>query len=86
VDNFETIMNDKDGTTRYSIVENYEGQCSLWPIDRELPPGWSRVGGAASRQACLDQIEAIWKDIRPRSILASRSEAAHAQKDRTSAD
>lgn len=52
----------------HRVVVNAEEQYSVWPADRPLPAGWTAVGPAADRAACLDRIEALWTDLRPRSL------------------
>jgi len=45
---------DENGT--YFALINDEGQYSLWPDFIEIPAGWTRDHGPASREACLDYI------------------------------
>ena len=59
---------DREDTTIYKVVVNHEEQYSIWPADRENPIGWSDVGTTGSKQACLDYIEEVWVDMRPRSL------------------
>ncbi|GHC96555.1 MbtH protein [Nocardiopsis terrae] len=61
----------------YDVVVNHEEQYSLWPADRDLPDGWSREGTRGTREECLDRIERVWTDMRPRS-LRERMAADHA--------
>jgi amino acid adenylation domain-containing protein len=58
-------MTDSLGSTHIVIVNDQE-QYSIWPAGRELPDGWRTVGARRTREACLDHIEQIWTDIRPR--------------------
>ncbi len=58
----------EDTTADFRVLVNDEGQYSLWPAFREVPPGWSEGGPAGGRQHCLDWIEAHWTDMRPRSL------------------
>ena len=58
----------EDDTKIYTAILNAEDQYSLWPTDRESPPGWTRTGPAGSRQDVLSYIEATWTDMRPRSL------------------
>lgn len=51
----------------HHVVVNDEEQYSLWPDGRDIPAGWRAAGFAGSRQACLDHIDAVWTDMRPRS-------------------
>jgi MbtH protein len=60
---------DADGV--YSVLVNDENQHSLWPDFVDVPAGWRAVHGPASRQSCLDWIEAHWTDMRPRSLAES---------------
>ncbi|MBP2474296.1 MbtH protein [Crossiella equi] len=53
---------------KFAVVRNDEEQHSVWPEGRELPAGWQREGFTGSRQECLDHIESVWTDIRPRSV------------------
>ncbi|MDE4133246.1 MbtH family NRPS accessory protein [Phaeobacter sp. QD34_3] len=52
----------------YLVVVNDEEQYSIWPAERELPAGWQQVGEPGSREACLDHIEEVWTDMRPKSL------------------
>jgi MbtH protein len=60
-------MFDDDDRT-YRVVLNDEEQYSLWPADRENPAGWHDEGTSGSRADCLARIEAVWTDMRPRSL------------------
>lgn len=51
----------------HQVVVNDEEQYSLWPADEQPPAGWRADGFTGSRQECLDHIDAIWTDMRPRS-------------------
>lgn len=53
---------------RYRVVRNDEDQYSIWLDERDSPPGWHDAGFAGSRQECLDHIERVWTDMRPRSL------------------
>ncbi|MFF3935179.1 MbtH family protein [Streptomyces phaeofaciens] len=52
----------------YLVLVNDENQHSLWPDFVDVPAGWRTVHGPASRQECLDHVEANWTDMRPRSL------------------
>lgn len=56
-----------DATT-YKVVVNHEEQYSIWPVDRENPPGWRDGGKQGTRAECLDHIEQVWTDMRPLSV------------------
>ncbi len=63
-----------DDDTIYVVIENDEEQYSIWPVNRELPLGWSDAldwsgaGFSGSKAACLAYIEEIWTDMRPLSM------------------
>jgi MbtH protein len=53
---------------RLHVVVNDEEQYSIWPAGRALPPGWCEAGFTGNRQECLDHIDRVWTDMRPRSL------------------
>ncbi len=55
-------------TTLFEVVINAEEQYSMWPAGREIPKGWQKVGKTGSKQECLDYIESVWTDMRPKSL------------------
>jgi MbtH protein len=57
-----------DKTINYFVVINDEEQYSIWPADRRQPPGWYVAGEARPRDECLEYIEQVWTDMRPRSV------------------
>ncbi|HET6855928.1 MAG TPA: MbtH family protein [Streptomyces sp.] len=60
-----------DPEGRFLVLENDEGQHSLWPSFSAVPGGWTVVLEENTRDACLDFIEVRWTDLRPRSLAAS---------------
>jgi MbtH protein len=60
--------NDAEDATIYRVVVNHEEQYSIWPVDRELPPGWREAGKQGPKQECLDYIKEVWTDMRPLSL------------------
>ncbi|MEO3871094.1 MbtH family NRPS accessory protein [Nonomuraea sp. B12E4] len=56
----------RDG--QYKVVVNDEEQYSIWFADRPLPRGWREAGFEGAKQSCLDHIEQVWTDMRPRSL------------------
>lgn len=54
--------------TIYQVVLNHEEQYSIWPEDREIPPGWTDGGKTGTKAECLDHIAEVWTDMRPRSV------------------
>ncbi|GAA2598840.1 MbtH family NRPS accessory protein [Actinomadura fulvescens] len=59
---------------RYKVVVNDEEQYSIWAADRPSPAGWRDVGVEGARQECLDHIETVWTDMRPRSLREAMGE------------
>ncbi|MBB4906179.1 MbtH family protein [Actinophytocola algeriensis] len=57
-----------DEKANYLVVVNAEEQYSIWPDGRDMPNGWSPVGAPRSRAECLDHIERVWTDMRPKSV------------------
>ncbi|SEH01215.1 MbtH protein [Nonomuraea solani] len=64
-------------STDYRVVRNDEDQYSIWPAGRPLPLGWTEEGTTGDRESCLDRIEQVWTDMRPRSL---REHLARAEK------
>ncbi len=58
---------DDDGTT-YRVVVNHEEQYSIWPAERDLPPGWRDTGTTGGKADCLAHITEVWIDLRPLSL------------------
>nr|QEO74638.1 mbtH-like protein [uncultured bacterium] len=52
----------------YAVVINDEEQYSIWFDDRPLPLGWAKVGVVGTKDTCLNYIEAVWTDMRPKSL------------------
>lgn len=53
---------------RIKVVVNDEEQYSIWPADRATPDGWHEVGVEGTKEECLDHIEEVWVDMRPKSL------------------
>jgi MbtH protein len=60
-------MNDED-TTLYKVVVNHEEQYSIWPAERDNPPGWRDAGKSGDKSECLRYIDEVWTDMRPLSL------------------
>lgn len=60
-------FDDEDG--RFFVLVNDENQHSLWPTFADIPSGWNKVFGEASRQECLDYVNEHWTDLRPKSLI-----------------
>ncbi|WP_109509644.1 MbtH family protein [Nocardioides speluncae] len=52
----------------YLVVVNDEEQYSIWREGFPLPEGWREAGFTGSEQACMDHIDTVWTDLRPRSL------------------
>ena len=65
---------DEEDTTTYKVVINHEEQYSIWPADRQVPPGWNADGKQGTKQVCLDYIEEVWTDMRPLSLRRKLAE------------
>lgn len=61
------MFEDSDDRT-YKVVINHEEQYSIWPFDRQSPPGWADVGKAGTKSECLNYIGEVWTDMRPLSL------------------
>jgi MbtH protein len=55
----------------YEVVSNQEGQYSIWPANKAVPNGWTKVGKQGPKEACLEFISQVWTDMRPLSLRAS---------------
>ncbi|MEO8971261.1 MAG: MbtH family protein [Ktedonobacteraceae bacterium] len=52
----------------YKVVVNHEEQYSIWPADRDNPPGWRDAGKSGAKEECLAYVEEVWTDMRPLSL------------------
>ncbi len=52
----------------FRVLVNEEEQYSLWPDYKSIPGGWRDTGVSGSKQTCLQHIESVWTDMRPRSL------------------
>ena len=60
----------------YKVVLNHEEQYSIWPADRENPPGWRDGGKTGLKEECLAHIKEVWTDMRPLSLRQRMDGAA----------
>ena len=67
---------EREDETIYKVVFNHEEQYSIWPADRENPPGWNDAGKSGTKQECLAYIEEVWTDMRPLSLRKKMEEEA----------
>lgn len=61
---------------RFRVVANDEEQYSIWPVDRDLPLGWSESGRVGTKEECLAEIAEVWTDMRPKSLRDRMTAAA----------
>jgi MbtH protein len=69
-------MESEETAITYRVVVNEEQQYSIWAVDKELPPGWNEVGMVGTRDECLDHIEEVWVDMRPKSLRLAMEQSA----------
>ena len=73
----ETLMfEDDDDKTIYRVVLNHEEQYSIWPADRDNPPGWRDAGKLGTKTECLTYIEEVSTDMRPLSLRKQMEQSA----------
>ena len=66
----------KEDARMYTAVINHEEQYSIWPIGKQIPPGWRDAGKSGSKEECLSYIKEVWTDMRPLSLRKKMEEAA----------
>ena len=52
----------------FQVVVNDEDQYSIWPAEQEPPAGWRPAGFRGVKDDCLAHVEAVWTDMRPKSL------------------
>jgi MbtH protein len=70
-------MEMKENETLYKVVLNHEEQYSMWPVERENPPGRRDAGKRGSEEECLAYIKEVWTDMRPLSLRKKMAEATN---------
>ena len=60
----------------FAVVFNDQEEFSIWPVDRNLPLGWTRLGFEGTEQECLDHIDSIWTLRRPEVLRQKKDEVA----------
>jgi MbtH protein len=61
-------LEELESNIEYRVVVNHEEQYSIWPADRDLPPGWKEAGKRGPKADCLKHIAELWTDMRPKSL------------------
>jgi MbtH protein len=69
-------MSEHDASLDFTVLINDEEQYSLWSGSIPVPAGWRVVHGPAGKQACLDYVDEVWKDLTPRSVRLRRQASA----------
>ncbi len=72
---------EREDTTTYRVVVNHEEQYSIWPVDRELPPGWRDAGKSGTKDECLAYVKEVWTDMRPLSLRKKMEEMSQSEED-----
>jgi MbtH protein len=65
---------EQEDDQKYRVVVNDEEQYSIWPLDREPPPGWRDGGASGTKAQCLEYISQVWTDMRPLSLRKAMEE------------
>ncbi|MDB5692876.1 MAG: MbtH family protein [Alphaproteobacteria bacterium] len=68
------MSDEREDTNIYMAVVNDEEQYSIWPANRELPPGWRDAGKHGLKADVLAWIEEVWTDMRPLSLRKKMGE------------
>ncbi|MFB9710316.1 MULTISPECIES: MbtH family protein [Streptosporangium] len=50
------------------MVVNDEEQYSVWRSGKQIPAGWHGEGFTGTKDECLEHINEVWTDMRPRSV------------------
>jgi MbtH protein len=58
---------DNNEVQDYKVLINHEEQYSLWMAHLDIPLGWKEVF-AGNKQECLDHVNEVWTDMRPKSL------------------
>lgn len=71
------MSNETEDTREYVVVVNHEDQYSIWLAGGDPPAGWTEAGKRGLKAECLEWIEGVWTDMRPRSLrLRMEADAA----------
>jgi len=66
----------EDEEAAYLVLENAEGQHSLWPVFVEVPDGWTEVFRGDRKADSVAYIESAWTDMRPKSLISAMDRRA----------
>lgn len=76
------MRDEQEDKTQYTVVVNHEEQYSIWPADRELPLGWQSTGFTGLKSQCLEYIQEVWTDMRPKSLREAMEREAREREQR----
>jgi MbtH protein len=57
-----------DAFKDFTVVINDEEQYSIWPAELDVPAGWHAAGKSGTREECVQYVDEVWTDIRPKSL------------------
>ncbi|GHE29401.1 MbtH family protein [Streptomyces capitiformicae] len=60
----------------FVVVRNHEDQYSIWPAELSLPRGWTAEQVRGPRADCLEYIDRVWTDMRPRGLRQATDRSA----------
>ena len=69
-------QDESQDNTIYNVVVNDEEQYSIWPEFREIPLGWRNAGKTGTKAECLEFINEVWTDMRPKSLRQKMEDEA----------
>lgn len=64
-----------DDDIQFKVVANHQEQYSIWPEFKNVPAGWIAVGPQGHREECLQYVEKIWTDMRPKTLRDKMKES-----------
>ena len=67
-------MSESEDTHPYAVVLDDEGQYSILPDDRELPPGWRREGTSGGKSVCQAYLGQLRTETRAASLRTGMDE------------
>lgn len=70
-------VNESNAEPLYHCLVNDEGQYSIWPLAKALPPGWRSAGKQGDKASCLGHINEVWTDMRPLSLQRQMAASAN---------
>jgi MbtH protein len=70
------MYQEEEDKTVYTVVVNHEEQYSIWPVNKEIPPGWREAGKSGQKAECLAYVKEVWVDMRPLSLRQKMEQSA----------